>query len=111
MEASSTRVFVAGSEIRPFRSLVHVHGVRRGGPTLEEQARQAFDNLRRVLEAGGGGMDRVGEYAGAGGGYLAVRGGECVVCGVLCGEPAGEDDDAGSAAEGLLFSIGCVVVG
>src|SRR5579864_8520206 len=29
------------------------------GPTLEQQARQAFDNLRRVLEAGGSGMDRV----------------------------------------------------
>src|SRR5580693_7227046 len=29
------------------------------GPTFEQQARQAFDNLRRVLEAGGSGMDRV----------------------------------------------------
>ena len=29
------------------------------GPTLQAQARQAFENLRRVLEAGGSGLDRV----------------------------------------------------
>ena len=32
---------------------------RAAGPTLGEQARQGFENLRRVLEAGGSGMDRV----------------------------------------------------
>ena len=29
------------------------------GPTFAEQGRQAFENLRAVLEAGGSGMDRV----------------------------------------------------
>jgi 2-iminobutanoate/2-iminopropanoate deaminase len=29
------------------------------GPTFGEQARQAFENLRVVLEAGGSGLDRV----------------------------------------------------
>ena len=29
------------------------------GPTFAAQARQAFENLRRVLEAGGSGLDRV----------------------------------------------------
>ena len=80
------------------------------GPTLEEQARQAFENLRRVLEAGGSGMDRVVNTT-----VLVADISQFGVVNELFAEyfaasPPARMTMTVPLPKGLLFSIGCVAV-
>jgi 2-iminobutanoate/2-iminopropanoate deaminase len=80
------------------------------GPTLEEQARQAFENLRRVLEAGGSGMDRVVNTT-----VLVADIAQFGVVNALFEEYFAANSPARMTMQvplpkGLLFSIGCVAV-
>ncbi len=80
------------------------------GPTLEQQARQAFENLRRVLEAGGSGMDRVVNTT-----VLVADISQFGVVNELFAEYFAASPPARMTMQvplpkGLLFSIGCVAV-
>lgn len=80
------------------------------GPTLAEQARQAFENLRRVLEAGGSGMDRVVNTT-----VLVADIAQFGVVNELFAEYFAASPPARMTMQvplpkGLLFSIGCVAV-
>jgi 2-iminobutanoate/2-iminopropanoate deaminase len=80
------------------------------GPTLGEQARQAFENLRRVLEAGGSGMDRVVNTT-----VLVADISQFGVVNELFAEyfaasPPARMTMTVPLPKGLLFSIGCVAV-
>jgi len=80
------------------------------GPTLEAQARQAFENLRRVVEAGGSGMDRVVNTT-----VLVADISQFGVVNELFAEYFAASPPARMTMQvplpkGLLFSIGCVAV-
>jgi 2-iminobutanoate/2-iminopropanoate deaminase len=80
------------------------------GPTFEAQARQAFENLWRVLEAGGSGMDRVVNTT-----VLVADISQFGVVNELFSEYFAASPPARMVMQtplpkGLLFSIGCVAV-
>jgi 2-iminobutanoate/2-iminopropanoate deaminase len=81
-----------------------------GQSPFEEQARQAFENLRRVLEAGGSGMDRVVNTT-----VLVADISQFGVVNALFAEYFAASPPARMTMQvplpkGLLFSIGCVAV-
>jgi 2-iminobutanoate/2-iminopropanoate deaminase len=78
--------------------------------TLAEQARQAFENLRVVLEAGGSGLDRVVNTT-----VLVADASEFALVNALFAEFFATSPPARMTMQvplpkGLLFSIGCVAV-
>jgi 2-iminobutanoate/2-iminopropanoate deaminase len=78
------------------------------GPTFGEQARQAFENLRVVLEAGGSGLDRVVNTT------VLIRDvsyfGEVndLFAKYFAASPPARMTMQVTLPKGLLFSIGCV---
>jgi 2-iminobutanoate/2-iminopropanoate deaminase len=78
------------------------------GPTFGEQARQAFENLRVVLGAGGSGLDRVVNTTVLIGDVSYFEEMNALFAKYFAASPPARMTMQVSLPKGLLFSIGCV---
>jgi 2-iminobutanoate/2-iminopropanoate deaminase len=78
------------------------------GPTFGEQARQAFENLRVVLEAGGSGLDRVVNTTVLIGDVSYFGEVNALFAEYFAASPPARMTMQVPLPKGLLFSIGCV---
>jgi 2-iminobutanoate/2-iminopropanoate deaminase len=78
------------------------------GPTFGEQARQAFENLRVVLEAGGSGLDRVVNTTVLIGDLSYFGEVNALFARYFAASPPARMTMQVPLPKGLLFSIGCV---
>jgi 2-iminobutanoate/2-iminopropanoate deaminase len=78
------------------------------GPTFGEQARQAFENLRVVLEAGGSGLDRVVNTTVLIGDVSYFGEVNDLFAKYFAASPPVRMTMQVTLPKGLLFSIGCV---
>jgi 2-iminobutanoate/2-iminopropanoate deaminase len=78
------------------------------GPTFAEQARQAFENLRVVLEAGGSGLDRVVNTTVLIGDISYFGEVNALFAEYFAASPPARMTMQVPLPKGLLFSIGCV---
>jgi 2-iminobutanoate/2-iminopropanoate deaminase len=80
------------------------------GPRFAEQARQAFENLRRVLEAGGSGLDRVVNTTVLMSDASAFPEVNALFAEYFAASPPARMIMTVPLPKGLLFSIGCVAL-
>jgi 2-iminobutanoate/2-iminopropanoate deaminase len=78
------------------------------GPTFGEQAQQAFENLRVVLEAGGSGLDRVVNTTVLIGDVSYFGEVNALFARYFAASPPARMTMQVTLPKGLLFSIGCV---
>ena len=80
------------------------------GPTFAEQARQAFENLKLVLEAGGSGLDRVVNTTVLMHDANAFPEVNTLFAEYFAASPPARMTMTVPLPRGLLFSIGCVAL-
>ena len=80
------------------------------GPSFGEQARQALENLRRVLEAGGSGLDRVVNTTVLIHDASAFPEMNALFAEYFAVSPPARMVMTVALPKGLLFSIGCVAL-
>lgn len=80
------------------------------GPGFSEQARQAFENLRRVLEAGGSGLERVVNTTVLMHDVSAFAEVNALFTEYFAASPPALMTMTVPLPKGLLFSIGCVAL-